>query len=59
MVLVVTVELGTPADTLEFDVAMNTPLIDLSMDLAALSTLSTDTGVTLQASNGMLCLGIM
>lgn len=41
---------GTPADALEFDVAMNTHSIDLSMDLAALSTLSTDTGVTVQAS---------
>ena len=42
--------LGTPADALEFDVAMNTHSVDLSMDLAALSTLSTDTGVTVQAS---------
>jgi hypothetical protein len=42
--------LGTPADTLEFDVAMNTHSVDLSMDLAALSTLSTDAGVTIQAS---------
>ena len=41
--------LGTPADTLEFDVAMNTHSVDLSMDLAALSTLSTDTGISLQA----------
>ena len=42
--------LGTPADTLEFDVAMNTHSVDLSMDLAALSTLSTGTGVRVQAS---------
>lgn len=42
--------LGTSADTLEFDVAMNTHSVDLSMDLATLSTLSTDTGVTVQAS---------
>lgn len=42
--------LGTPADTLEFDVAMNTHSVDLSMDLAALSTLSTDNGITVQAS---------
>ena len=42
--------LGTPADTLEFNVAMNTHSVDLSMDLAALSTLSTDTGVTVQAT---------
>ena len=42
--------LGTPSDTLEFDVAMNTHSVDLSMDLAALSTLSTDNGITVQAS---------
>ena len=42
--------LGTPADTLEFDVAMNTHSVDLSMDLATLSTLTTDTGLTVQAS---------
>jgi hypothetical protein len=42
--------LGTPRDTLEFDVAMNTHSVDLSMDLVTLSTLSTDTGITVQAS---------
>ena len=42
--------LGTPAESLEFGVAMNTHSVDLSMDLAALSTLSTDTGVSIQAS---------
>jgi hypothetical protein len=42
--------LGTPADTLEFEVAMNTHSVDLSMDLAALSTLSTDIGVSIPAS---------
>jgi hypothetical protein len=42
--------LGTPADALEFDVAMNTHSVDLSMDLTALSTLSTDNGVIVQAS---------
>jgi hypothetical protein len=42
--------LGIPADTLNFDVAMNTHSVDLSMDLAALSTLSTDNGVITQAS---------
>ena len=41
--------LGTPADSLEFDVAMNTHSIDLSMDLAQLATLATDAGVTIQA----------
>ncbi|HLO14126.1 MAG TPA: hypothetical protein VK206_04795 [Anaerolineales bacterium] len=42
--------LGTSADTLEFSVAMNTHSVDLSMDLASLSTLATDTGLTLQAT---------
>jgi len=42
--------LSTPADTLDFDIAMNTHSVDLSMDLATLSTLSTDTGVTMQAT---------
>src|SRR5215216_6683371 len=41
--------LDTPADTLEFDVAMNTHSVDLGMDLAQLATLSTDTGLTTQA----------
>jgi hypothetical protein len=42
--------LETSVDSLEFEVAMNTHSVDLSMDLAALSTLSTDTGLTVQAT---------
>jgi hypothetical protein len=42
--------LGTPADTLEFDVSMNTHSVDLSMDLAQLATLSTDADLEVQAS---------
>jgi len=42
--------LRTPADTVEFDVSMNTHSVDLSMDLAQLATLSTDAGLTVQAS---------
>jgi len=42
--------LDTPGNTLEFDIAMNTHSVDLSMDLATLATLSTDTGVTAQAT---------
>lgn len=42
--------LTTASDTLEFDVAMNTHSVDLSMDLATLATLTTDTGVTVQAT---------
>jgi len=41
--------LGTPADTLDFDVVMNTHSVDLSMDLAKLATLTTDKGVAIQA----------
>ena len=36
--------------TLDFDVAMNTHSVDLSMDLAQLATLTTDAGVTVQAT---------
>ena len=43
-------DLSTPVDTLDFDVAMNTHSVDLSMDLSTLSTLSTDTGITVQAT---------
>ncbi len=42
--------LDAPAGELQFDVAMNTHSVDLAMDLAPLSTLTTDTGVTVQAS---------
>ncbi len=37
-----------PDGTLEFEVSMNTHSVDLSMDLAALSTLETDTGLVLE-----------
>ena len=40
--------LGIPADRLEFDIAMNTHSVDLSMNLAELATLTTDTGITIQ-----------
>ena len=42
--------LDSATDTLEFDVSMNTHSVDLSMDLAQLATLTTDTGLTVQAS---------
>jgi hypothetical protein len=42
--------LGMPGDTLVFEVSMNTHSVDLSMDLATLATLTTDTGQALQAS---------
>ena len=49
--LVVTpLNLNNPGETLDFDVAMETHSVDLSMDLAALTTLTTDTGRSVQAT---------
>lgn len=42
--------LNNPSDKLEFDVALNTHSGDLSMDLATLATLTTDTGISVQAT---------
>lgn len=42
--------LDAPTDTLEFNVVMTTHSIDLIMDLAKLSTLTTDTGVSVESS---------
>ena len=42
--------LSNPSDNLEFDVVLDTHSVDLSMDLAALATLTTDTGMTVQAA---------
>lgn len=50
IVEVTPLNLDASAEALEFDVAMNTHSIDLSMDLAALATLATDTGVVIQAT---------
>jgi len=49
-VAVTPLNLDAPADTLEFDVVLDTHSVDLSMDLAALATLTTDTGISLQAT---------
>ena len=38
--------IASPTDTFEFDVVLTTHSIDLSMDLAILSTLATDTGLS-------------
>lgn len=43
-------DLASSADTLSFDIALTTHSIDLIMDLAATATLTTDTGITVQAS---------
>ena len=42
--------LDNPSDQLEFDIALETHSVDLSMDLATLATLTTDTGLTVQAT---------
>lgn len=44
------VNLVNPDETLVFDVSMSTHSVDLSMDLAQLAVLSTDTGKTIQAA---------
>jgi hypothetical protein len=43
------VNLDHPGQTIDFEVSMNTHSVDLSMDLASLATLTTDTGSTVQA----------
>jgi len=50
VVEVTPINLGTPADSIEFEVSMNTHSVDLSMDLAALATLTTDTGQSVAAA---------
>ena len=47
---IIPVKLNDPGSTIEFDVRMNTHSVDLSMNLADLATLSTDTGKSIQAS---------
>ena len=42
--------LASPTDTFEFDVVMTTHSIDLSMNLATLSTLTTDTGISVEST---------
>lgn len=49
-VVVTPLNLDNPADQLKFDVALETHSVDLSMDLATLATLTTDTGITVPAT---------
>ena len=42
--------LDAPTETIEFDIVLTTHSIDLSMDLATQATLTTDTGLTVQAT---------
>ena len=50
VVEVTPLNLGSSGDTLEFDVALNTHSVDLSMDLTSLATLTTDAGITVAAT---------
>jgi hypothetical protein len=50
IVEVTPVDLSGDAHELEFEVAMNTHSVDLSLDLAGLSTLRTDTGLSVAAT---------
>jgi len=45
VVEVTPLDLDQPGQTLDFQVSMNTHSVDLSMDLGALATLATDTGL--------------
>lgn len=49
-VAVTPVDLSVDKPTLDFEVAMNTHSVDLSMDLAALTTLTTDNGRSVTAT---------
>lgn len=49
-VTVTPLNLDNPSDQLEFDISLETHSVDLSMDLATLATLTTDTGLTVSAS---------
>ncbi len=51
MVEVTPLNLQNPSDQIEFEVAMNTHMVNLSMNLAALSTLTTDTGLSVPAAS--------
>lgn len=49
--------LENPSETLDFEIVLNTHSVDLSMDLAMLASLTTDTGITIQAVNWEAPLG--
>jgi len=49
-VIVKPLDLNSSADMLSFEVTLDTHSIDLSMDLAALATLTTDTGQSVRAT---------
>lgn len=43
-------DLEQPGDSLKFDISMETHSVELDMDLTTLSTLTTDTGISLSTS---------
>jgi hypothetical protein len=47
---VIPLNLNSPAESLNFEVTLNTHSVDLSMDLASLATLEADNGLTVSAS---------
>ena len=49
VVEVTPLNLDQPGQTLDFQVSLNTHSVDLSMDLATLATLATDTGLQVEA----------
>jgi hypothetical protein len=49
--VVTPLNLSSPGETLDFDVAMNTHSVDLAWDLAAQSTLATDTGLEVKGTS--------
>ncbi len=51
VVEVTPLNLNTPDDTLEFEIALNTHSVDLSMDLVQLVTLTTNVGIVVQAAS--------
>ncbi len=50
IVEVTPLNLGTPAESLEFDIVLNTHSVDLGMDLATLATLTNDVGASVPAT---------
>lgn len=50
VVTVTPLNFAQPAQTLDFQVSLETHSVDLSMDLATLASLTTDTGLVVQAS---------
>lgn len=49
-VTVTPTNLSSPGETLDFDVTLETHTVELSMELGTLSTLKTDTGITVKAT---------